>query len=300
MKRKLIKQGKGSLTISLPKEWIDYHELNPGDSIDVNEEGNDLVIKSDSKKTLKGTEIKLDYQSKESYRSLIGSLYRGGYDIINVKFDDNKILDNLQKAVESIYGFELMYIEKDSCVIKSIYDKERTEIKSHIKRIIYTVKTIQKIIIDDINDGEFDSFSQIQKLRDNVLKNRDLIIRVIKKQKLLDNSNFPYYTITLSLWGVVRNYYKMYENLEGLFIDDKSIELLNETNNYVKKLFSNIDSLNKDDFLKRHNLYENVYELALDCIKNKKINSLIPSFCLNIIIDSQLSDSYTYLLNHKD
>ena len=129
MKRKLIKQGKGSLTISLPKEWIDYHELNPGDSIDVNEEGNDLVIKSDSKKTLKGTEIKLDYQSKESYRSLIGSLYRGGYDIINVKFDDNKILDNLQKAVESIYGFELMYIEKDSCVIKSIYDKERTEIK---------------------------------------------------------------------------------------------------------------------------------------------------------------------------
>lgn len=295
MRRKLIKQGKSSLTISLPKKWINLHKLSSGDSVDVELEDNDLIIKNDSKKPLKKTEIELNDHNKETFRSLIGSLYRGGYDEIKVKYDDDKILINLQDAVDSILGFEIVYIEKKSCIIKSIYDNENAKIKPHIKRIIHSIFTIQEMIHEDLKNNE-KSTLQIKKLRNNVLKNRDLIIRIIKKQKLLDDSSFPYYTITLSLWGVTRNYYKLHKYTDN-DISKQDLKLLKETNQYVKNMFKNLDKLNKKEFLNRHNRYEKIHKKALELIKENK--SLIPSFCLNIIIETQLSDSQTYLLNHN-
>ena len=61
MKRKLIKQGTGALTITLPKSWVSKYELKSGDEVEVDEQERILLLKLDGKSdTLRKTEINID------------------------------------------------------------------------------------------------------------------------------------------------------------------------------------------------------------------------------------------------
>ena len=44
MKRKIIKQGHNTLTVTLPSEWVKKLNLNAGDEIDLVEDNSSLVI----------------------------------------------------------------------------------------------------------------------------------------------------------------------------------------------------------------------------------------------------------------
>ncbi len=44
VERKLFRIGEGGVAITLPKAWINYHRLKPGDSIEVIVDG-DLTIR---------------------------------------------------------------------------------------------------------------------------------------------------------------------------------------------------------------------------------------------------------------
>lgn len=43
-KRKILRAGKISLAVTLPKGWVDYYELKPGDEVDIISDGS-IVIK---------------------------------------------------------------------------------------------------------------------------------------------------------------------------------------------------------------------------------------------------------------
>ena len=48
MKRKIVKQGAATMTVSLPTSWIKKFDLRQGDSIDVQEIGKSLVMTTES------------------------------------------------------------------------------------------------------------------------------------------------------------------------------------------------------------------------------------------------------------
>lgn len=290
MRRKLVRQGKGALTLSLPKKWIEFNELNAGDEVIVEDRENNLLLTNESKPKISETRIHLDHLSVAAYRSLLGGLYRGGFDKIHVDFDDKRVISNLEKAVNSIYGFEVFYVSEKSCVVRSIYSAEKTDIKSHINRIIYTIETMQQMIVEDISRGRYNSKEELLQLRNNVLKQRDLIVRIIKKKKLLGNDVFPYYTISLSLWGVARNYYHMYNDLEGMH----DISFLEKTNEYFRRSFGNLGSVSMKEYLARHERYSKIYSECKELMGSDRI----ASYCMNIITQVQLTDSSIYLLNH--
>lgn len=291
MRRKLIKQGKGALTVSLPKKWIDFNSLTSGDEIDVVDISNDLVLKTAFKKILKETQITLDYDSVGAYRSILGSLYRGGFDVINVKYSDVKLLSNLESAVSTLYGLDIFDVKNNGCVIKTIYDSENTNVVDHVKRIIYSIKTMQNIILTDFEKGTRESKDELLQLRANVLKQRDLVVRLIKKQKLLENNIFPYYTITLCLWGVARSYYHMYTDTNK----SVSTSLLKEVIDYFNNSFKKLSNLKQKELVKKNKDYASIYS---KCSFNLK-KDVLASYCLNIITQIQLTDSSIFLLSHK-
>lgn len=292
MRRRLIKQGKSTITVSLPKLWVSENKLKKGDEVVLEERNNEIIVRCDKSYRKNATSIRLGKESSDTYRSIIGGLYRGGYDEIEIELIEKEGISNIEKAVDSLYGFEVFYVSNKKCIVRSIYDSEKIDIKSHILRIIHTIKTIQGIIVEDLDKGELDSKKEIYELRNNVLKQRDLIMRVIKKERLLENDVFPYYTIVLSLWGVTRNYYHLYQNLS--WRDKKYIDLLKETNDYFNESFERFDNLSMEDFLIRHKRYYAMYKKILEVVEESKMLS----FCLQIITEVQLSDSSVYLLNH--
>ena len=86
--RKLIKHGPSSLTIALPKKWLDARGLKKGDGIYVAEEGNKLIL--NTKKALKIDKISIAVTGLDttSIYHYIQSLYRYGYNEIEVCFED--------------------------------------------------------------------------------------------------------------------------------------------------------------------------------------------------------------------
>lgn len=292
MRRKLVKQGKGALTLSLPSRWIREQQLKPGDELIIDERDTDLVLRTEGKKPAQTTSIELDFMSPEAYRSILGGLYRGGYDSIEVMFDDRRVLQNLEKAANSIYGFEVFYVSEQKCTVRTIYDDENTDISMHIDRMIYTIQTMQQIIENELKAGTRSAEQELLQLRNNVLKQRDLIVRVIRKKRLLGNDAFPYYTISLSLWGAARNYHHMYADLAG----KQKVEILEKTNRYFRDSFKKIRSMDMDDYLARHKRYTEVYKACTDKLEGNPL----ASYCMSIVLQVQLADSSIFLLNHRD
>ena len=295
MRRKLVKQGIGGLTLCLPKKWTDFNNLKSGDEIEIIEEENKLSLDiTSSKKQLKKIEINLDFQTSNIIRSYIGGLYRAGYDEIIVHFTDSKIITELQNVVDSLYGLEIFDITNKSCTIKAVFKLETTEIKSHFLKLIYTVKMMQETIINDIKNKNFKSEIELYHFRNNVLKQRDLIARTIIQLKLLDNKTFPYYLLSFNVWNIARDYQYIYLNLDkNKEITKKNYEYLEDVN----KLFNeSLDRLKTHSLFNIHKKYATLLKKGLELMKTEEASVLV-SFCINILMTLQSSNSSILLLN---
>ena len=60
MKRKIVQHGSSSLTVSIPYKWIQKYNLNKGDEINIEENGNSLILSSDNRKVQNVKKIKVD------------------------------------------------------------------------------------------------------------------------------------------------------------------------------------------------------------------------------------------------
>lgn len=49
-----MKAGNSSLAVTLPKGWVDYYELKPGDEVEVITDNNEMIVR-----------LKKQYQEKE-------------------------------------------------------------------------------------------------------------------------------------------------------------------------------------------------------------------------------------------
>ncbi|HIH10920.1 TPA: AbrB/MazE/SpoVT family DNA-binding domain-containing protein [Candidatus Woesearchaeota archaeon] len=294
MIRKLIKQGKGGYTIYLPKQWVDSNHLNSGAEIEIRDEKNNLIITPKvMHKENKSTTINLEQLPKTIYRSIIGSLYRGGFDEIKVKYKDPEVLSKLQYAVNLLYGFEILEVDDKSCVIKNTYDVESTEALPFVNRMIHTIKTMQNTILIDIKNNDYNSREALDEYRKIILKQRDIVQRIIVRHKLLDNKIFPFYTITTYLWHITRNYDLLYDYLrEKKIIPQHHISLFEKTNQYFSESF---EGLHKHKLIETHLKFEELFSLAT----NDKEATLLVGYCLNIILSIQSCSSSIMLLNYS-
>lgn len=83
MQRKLIKQGEGGITISLPIDWVRRQKLTPGNYIHLTEQEGALVI-TGSAPTAKENVILLHEQNEKLLRTVLSAAYRKGCDEVKV------------------------------------------------------------------------------------------------------------------------------------------------------------------------------------------------------------------------
>ena len=141
MKRKLIKQGMGALTITLPRSWISKYELKSGDEVEVDEQEKTLLLRLDGKSDiLRKTEISIDNFDQVLIWRFFTGVYRSGYDEIILRFSDiekfyevelssfgileKKIkirtIEVIQDVVSRCVGMEIVNQGKNFCVIKDL------------------------------------------------------------------------------------------------------------------------------------------------------------------------------------
>jgi phosphate uptake regulator len=302
MRRKITKQVSGAYTLTLPKKWIDFTELKAGDEITINESGKTLILEAEESKAVEEKKAVInyeDYKIGDHLRSFLGSLYRGGYDTIVINYEEPKVQDKIQHAMRTLYGFEMVEFNKTFCILKNIGLEAKVDISELIRKLCFSIQTIQKLIEEDIISKKLNNKDEIQYLiRTNVIKIKDLIMRTIIKQKLTDSKSLNYYLITENLWQIARSYHHLYNTLtEQKEITIITLNLLKD----VEKVFDStmIVSSKNYDAVKNRDFFTNL-KLNIEKTIEKGENSEINAYLLHILLNIHTNSSKLWLINYEE
>jgi len=183
MKRKVIKQGTSTLTVSLPSKWIKEHGIKPGDEVDVDEIGPDLRVGCGSVKHEKKAELNIDGMKDRLVFRHMNVLYTNGYDEIRIFFSDPSQLTTIQYTLNHLIGFTIVEQKKDSCVVKEVVDTRGEDFDKIIKRVFLT---IDDIAIDSLALMKAKDWPALEKIkqrdRDVVNKLAFFCLRILSKK----------------------------------------------------------------------------------------------------------------------
>jgi len=245
MKRKLIKQGGGGLTVYIPKKWIDARELKPGDEVEFKEEKGKLIISPESEKKKKEINIKIENSYQKNIRFLLNELYRQGYDKIKVNVKDSETIKTVQRLVEELF-FEMDVITKseNSCMIEMISEPNFENYYTILKKLIF-------IIQDSMNNILKGNAKEVEKAT-NKYRKYDNFCRRFVFLNIRGKENFETNSLLIHLLMIQTD-------LRRLAKQKANKKMLEEISKYFKEAYTAFFKKNLKD----------LYRL------NKKINSFL-------------------------
>ncbi len=145
MERKIVKQGRNALTITLPAQWTAQKGLKAGDTIDITQENNVLIVRS--KLTRQKKEITLDLSEAEKplmFHMILGA-YIEGYDTITI-LHGNAL--QTKEVASHLIGMIIEEHTKKRIVIKNIIETPEKNIEIIMRRIGHMFSEHAKIVCE--------------------------------------------------------------------------------------------------------------------------------------------------------
>lgn len=211
MKRKVIKQGHNTLTVTLPSKWVNMYGINPGDELDVSENEKTLIISSEdiprmSKTTIDVSGIRMPIVI---WRCIL-SAYRAGYDEIIVTgiepsnkklyspFTFNTLtciepddmafmspIETVSACVNRLIGMEIVEHKGNYCMIKDLSETTYKEFDTAIRRIFILLGREAEIISEGLM-RQFEDLKSIHIIDTNIDRFEDFCLRVLNKKGYKD------------------------------------------------------------------------------------------------------------------
>ncbi len=211
MKRKIIKQGHNTLTLTLPSEWIKKLNLKPGDEVDVLEKESSLIVNGHEKNKEKKTVIDITNFTIPLLWRFFQSVYRAGNDEIKILFDSNKkeyedayhfyttqfdysklgekmptrpALAMIQGVVDRFIGMGIIETGKDYCIVKEMGEPSIKEFDNSLRRIFLVIQQMFERIIEAIEKDEYGDANlckEIHTIDLNVDRFVDYCCRILNK-----------------------------------------------------------------------------------------------------------------------
>lgn len=186
MKRKIVRHGPSSLTISLPMKWVKKNNLSSGMEIDVLEDYNKLIITTDSEVSHKTISIDLS-DSGRMLNRVVGAIYKAGYDHAKIKYNSTDEFYRIQSDIErTAHGFEILKYSPTDMEVKSVFEQNPNEFVSVLKRLFYVVKNIGSEIYDVMKTNDKKSLDMIIMQDKTVDRHSNFCRRLINKGTKID------------------------------------------------------------------------------------------------------------------
>jgi len=174
MKRKIIKQGHNTLTVTLPSEWVKKLNLNAGDEVDVIENNGSLTVNGKQNNGHKSCTIDITGLKVPMIWRFFQGAYREGYTEIKLIYDQNKKgyesaynfyasqfnyskmgeksterppVEMIQELVDRFIGIEIIDHGENYCTIKEMGELSSKEFESSLRRIfLLIIELFDKVI----------------------------------------------------------------------------------------------------------------------------------------------------------
>ena len=143
MERKLVKQGRNALTVTLPAKWLKQHGLGPGGSVFMQERNHEVIIQTQSLAERKEISLDLTGVARSMFFHQVTGKYLEGYDRI-VLIHDNPLV--AQEVPELLLG---MIIEEHSAtktILKSVIAVPDEDFLAILRRSMFMLLQQSKTI----------------------------------------------------------------------------------------------------------------------------------------------------------
>lgn len=208
MKRRVIKQGHNTLTITLPSKWVKDLNINAGDEIEMIEKEKGILLSSEKHLgEIKKTEFNISDMDIPTIWKHFMSAYREGYDQLKVnfnpklesespykfmtqhRFDPNyrkefgkrNITSAIQGFANRFIGFEIVEHSKDFVIIKDMGAPTYKEFENSLRRVFLLFQQMAEETLDSIEKGNSSGLIGIHDIDINLDKFHDYCIRVLNK-----------------------------------------------------------------------------------------------------------------------
>lgn len=259
MRRKIIRQGNNSYTLTLPIRWIDEHRLKPGEEIEIVPEGDALRLQPVTGRDVPESTVEIDLQAfrGETVRGILNQLYRHGFDRIQLLVKDEaqrKIVRQTTK--ETMLGFQLIEETERRIVVQNIAEPSEEKLDVILRRLFLTIAHEGERILAQLQAGKLNGpeRAETRLLVDNYTNyiRRTIIRRHVGGPR---GSYVLYYMASLlSLIAHSHYYLARYIEQEKLVVKDADILDLHEEvlalfrlvyENHYRNDFEKIDAINR-------------------------------------------------------
>jgi len=285
MKRKVIKQGNNTLTVTLPRKWTSKHSVQVGDELEVEEHGSSLYIGHNKERTL--GEISVDIQGDHFFRRSIFIPYSKGYDIIRVNFKNKSIPELIKKNLQYMLGFELVDQGENYCVLKNIAKGIEEEFDTIFNRMALIAASMGEDMYDALSKNEIERLENIRDLEG--LSNKfNLFCR-----RILNTRGYKDPIKTNSLYRLSCSFERIADNFrdictiflsEKLKAKDEILNFLSEVNKHTQLNYKLVQKFDLETMYKFKTEETGLKKDALNLLKKMKgSEALIVHHLLSII-----------------
>ena len=247
MKRKVIKQGNGTLTITLPKKWTDDVGLTGGDEIEVSLSQNNLIatpLKANKKKEIS---IDVDKFERLSFAKFLIACYEQGFDTIDLVFTKSHVQswshgkeegnDVINFFVTRLIGFEVLSQTKNRIRIGNISEKY-VKFDSILSRIFFLIEEYLDNLISAFESNDFEPLKERESRHDNITKLVALGCRIIHDSPEFSKVEAMNLVTILNLLDKITDFVRYAYKYASLY--DKKVST--QTINIAKKSFKFVEA----------------------------------------------------------
>lgn len=211
MRRKIIKQGHNTLTLTLPKEWTKKLNIKAGDEIDVYQNENMLVLNGHQNNEERCTIIDINNFTIPLLWRYFQSAYRAGCTEIKIVYDPakNEYEDAfhyyttqfaysefgekvhpksakamIQEVVNRFVGIEIVETGKGYCIVKEMGDPSSKEFENSLRRVFLVIFELFDRMIEAIEKNEIGDVSLCKEIHNidlSIDKFVDYCCRILNK-----------------------------------------------------------------------------------------------------------------------
>lgn len=205
--RKLISFGKTSFVTSIPKGWVIKHNLKKGDLIAIEEKNDDLVItpriQRDKEEVLEEATIDIDGLDRTSIMYYIRAVYRKGYDIIKIKFNqqtcvhfrtgkEKRVISIIHEEINRLVGVEIVEQKEKSCLVKSISETSK-EFDTILRRLFLLLLDASDDFLTGVKTNDKDLMGTIDQKHDTISKFVSYCLRIFNQGKYKNNNKDAFF-----------------------------------------------------------------------------------------------------------
>jgi phosphate uptake regulator len=264
MKKKVIKQGNNTLTITLPKKWTEMLGLKPGDEIDLQENGKQIILGANNSNESTKATINCENMTERVLRWVLSAAHKSGYDEIEILHQTPKQLKTIHELIKDLYmGFSIVEQTQKRCLLKSISKEVESEFDTILRRAFLITLSMADSTLDLLKAKDYENLSGLITLEHYNNQFTNFCERIINKIGYNDGKkNCFYYVINWNLEKICDDYKYLCEFFPGkkLNINKEILDLFEKVNSFLREYY--------EIFYKF-----NINELSVLANKGKELNS---------------------------